>query len=255
MPLIPGTIAKGRLLRRPNRFRVEAQLTEIIHLDDALPPPTLTPANSSTPVFCPNPGRMHELMVPGFTVLAAHRPPGIAGNNPKRTTSWDLTAVWYNGCWVSTDTRLPNAIFVDALAANVIPAFGSSRLVRQEYTWGSSRFDALLENVDGAPHLVEVKSCTLVEDGLAMFPDAPTVRGAKHMRELQDALDHGYRCSVVIVIQRPDATLFRPHAERDPNFAEALREAIEAGVDLHVWGCETTERSVTLSYEVPFALE
>lgn len=236
MPVYTEPIVIGELIRRPNRFRADVLLT-------APPEAEGDGTAAETPVFVPNPGRMHELMVPGYRVACAWRPTAT------RKTAWDMVAVWYADTWVGVDTRMPNALLAEGLSSGVITSFGQAEVERAEFTWGASRFDFLLRDGE-QPILVEVKSCNLVEDGQGLFPDAPTKRGARHMLELIDALEEGYRCAVCFIVQRGDCRVLRPFAERDPDFTEALSRAAAAGVQVVAWGCDTAVDSITVSHEV-----
>lgn len=232
MVAVPGPFLEGTLLRRNNRFSADIQTEQ-----------------GEIACFVPNPGRMPELMVPGYRVVAAHRP------GPKRRTAWDLVGVYYSGVYVSLDTRLPNAIAAEALAGHRIPEIDGYDTVQAEHRHKGSRFDFFLKPGDGRqPWLIEVKSCTLVEGGHGLFPDAPTTRGARHCAELEAALTEGYRCAVIFVIQRPDATDIAPYDDRDPAFGKALRSAVKAGVLALAWTCTTSPASFTLDRPVPVLL-
>jgi len=192
-------------------------------------------------VHVPNTGRMRELLLPGAVVLL------LESDNPDRRTRYDLVAVETPDVRVSVDSRVPNAILAEALAAGAIQEFLDYDIVRPEYTWGSSRFDFLLENDDGKA-LVEVKGCTLVkDDGLALFPDAPTERGVRHVRELTRATMEGIATYVVVIVQRSDGRVFAPNDGTDRAFGDALREAHEAGVGVMAFGTRVTREGVDLT--------
>ncbi|MCK5251505.1 MAG: DNA/RNA nuclease SfsA [Thermoplasmata archaeon] len=191
-------------------------------------------------VHVPNTGRMKELLLPGANVLL------LGSDSPDRRTRYDLVAVETPDVSVSVDSRVPNAVLSEALAAGAIPEFSDYDIVRPEYTWGSSRFDFLLENDDGKA-LVEVKGCTLVQDdGLALFPDAPTQRGARHVRELTRAATEGFDTYVVVIVQRSDGRVFAPNDRTDRAFGDAIREAQEAGVRVMAYGTRVTREGVDL---------
>jgi sugar fermentation stimulation protein len=192
-------------------------------------------------VHVPNTGRMKELLLPGADVLL------LGSDNPERRTRYDLVAVDTPDVSVSVDSRVPNAILSEALADGAIPEFLDYDSVRPEYTWGDSRFDFLLENGD-TKALVEVKGCTLVQgDGLALFPDAPTQRGARHVRELTRATREGIESYVVVIVQRSDGRVFAPNDRTDRAFGDALREAQEAGVRVMAYGTMVTREGVDLT--------
>lgn len=202
------------LVRRPNRFIVLAQL----------------PAGEPVAAHLANPGRLQELMLPGAELRLRPVPEGRP-----RKTRYTVALVRSQDppcCWVSVDTLLPNRLAADLLAGNRIAGMPECTELRREVTRGRSRFDFLITGADGAETLVEVKSVTLVQDGIARFPDAPTVRGARHVRELTAIVRQGGRAAVLFVVQRDDAGTVEPHIDTDPDFAAALRQAAETGVAL-----------------------
>jgi sugar fermentation stimulation protein A len=158
------------------------------------------------------------------------------------------------GHWVSLVPVLANRIFEAALARGGVPGFRGARVVAREVTRGGSRLDFLLEQ-RREPLLVEVKSATLVEGGRALFPDAPTTRGTRHLTELTAAERSGTRAAVVFLVQRSDARLLAPHAGNDPAFAAALRTAARAGVGIHAYSCRITRRGASLMGRIPVRLE
>ena len=175
----------------------------------------------------PNPGRLQELLQVGTPVLLQRR------TGHRRKTAHDMVAVRKGRVWVSVDTRLPNRAVGEWLAEGALPEFRAYRKVRPEVTLGESRIDFLLRN--GRDCYLEVKSCTLVEGDDALFPDAPTERGRRHVETLADAVERGFRSSVLFVVQRPDASRFRPREETDPAFANALRGARARGVEVYAY--------------------
>ena len=235
----------GTFRSRPNRFRME------VKLDDG----------QMVSAHCPNPGRMEELFTGGEQVSLKKALPSTS--NIKRKTTHDVLGVHYQGQWVSIDSRLPNELAAAALAAGAIREQRDWKVARPEHTWGSSRFDFLLEGEgesegkgegegdNGQKGLLEVKSCTLVEGGIAIFPDAPTLRGARHLRELALAVKEGYRAWALFCIQRPDARLWQPNRAMDPDFADACLEAQAAGVQLLALACDFDGVKLTLKRRIP----
>jgi sugar fermentation stimulation protein A len=200
-------------------------------------------------VHIPNTGRMQELLVEDAPVLLLDR------DRPGRKTRWDLVAVRYGSEWVSVDSRVPNIVLGEAVAAGAIPELRGLTVSRPEHTWGSSRFDFLLAG-GGKEVLLEVKGCTLVrEDGLALFPDAPTMRGARHVRELGEARTEGFRSVVVVIIQRSDGRVFAPNDRTDPAFGDALRTAVAAGVEVIAYNTDVDRVGVALRDPVPVDLD
>lgn len=224
---LPGNLVEGRFKVRLNRFLalVELQGREVgVHV-----------ANS---------GRMRELLVPGFRVLIAPRP------GAHRKTAYDLALVDLGTTLTSADARLPNALVAEAFTQGRLPQFKNYSSILREVTFGESRLDLLLEGPPGLCY-VETKSVTLVVDGVGLFPDAPTVRGAKHMHSLAQAVEAGHRAAVVFVVQRNDSQAFKPHDSADPDFGIALRESVAAGVEAYAYSCLVTETAVTLDRRLP----
>ena len=150
----------------------------------------------------------------------------------------------------SADARLPNELVAEGVVNGHLPQFNGYSEVRREVTFGDSRLDLMLEGPNGRCY-VEVKSVTLVENGVALFPDAPTARGAKHLCTLKTVMEAGHRAAVVFVIQRSDAMAFATSDPADPDLAAALRSAMSVGVEAYAYTCEVTERSICLDRFLP----
>ena len=207
---------EGVFLSRPNRFVIEAE----------------TPRGIIR-AHCPNPGRMQELLLPGTPLIfedsrREHLPPSAAPVRVPRKTRYSLAACRYKDKIIPLNSSRANA----AAEALIIPhLFPEAEEVRREVTLGPSRFDFLVTG-GTRRHLVEVKACTLCEHGAAMFPDAPTIRGTRHVLELAGSAAEGFVPHIIIVIFHRDARLFVPNLHTDPAFAEALGAAA-AGVRIH----------------------
>ena len=211
---IAGKLVEGRFVARDNRFLVRVEV-----------------AGQVLCAHLPNSGRLGELLVAGRRAVLVERP------GAQRKTSYDLSLVEIDGHWVSVDARLPNDLVEEALQQRRLAPLTGYPTVRREVSWGRSRFDFLLERPDAPSCIVEVKSITLLMDGLACFPDAVTARGRRHVQELAEAVGAGYRAVVVFVVQRDDARGMRPHDESDPDFGRALREAARHGVEVYAYAC------------------
>jgi len=225
-----STPIPAKLINRPNRF------LGIVELE-----------GKPVQCFIPNPGRMHELMVPGTRVYLFHRP------GETRKTDYDLTLVEYNNTLVSIDSRLPNYMLRDSINEARLPEFEGYKVERTEPVFHDSRLDLKLS--DGANQmLIEAKSCTLVENSIALFPDAPTKRGARHMNTLIHALRYG-RAAVCFIIQRDDALEWRPNKEMDPDFTESIRKAVQRGVEAYAYTCDIKLSRIEIKKRVPVNLE
>ncbi len=232
---LPTRLHPARFLHRPNRFVVHARLEDtgeeaVAHLAD--------------------PGRLTELLVPGRRLQLRPAPEGSA-----RKTRWSAVLVQTPGGegWVSVDTTLPNRLIARALEAGALEELSGWWLKRAEYALGGSRFDFLLGSDDGRKLVLEVKSVTLVEGGEALFPDAVTARGARHVEELAEvaAEREGWEAAVLFVLQRDDASRIRAAHEIDPAFADALARAREAGVRILGRRCRVSLEGVALGEAVP----
>ncbi len=220
-------LVEGIFLERVNRFlaRVEVDGREVdVHV-----------ANS---------GRMKELFVPGWRVLV--RP--VSGDH--RKTKFDLVLVDMGNALASADARMPNPLLAEGVANGHLQQFAGYTDMRREVIFGDSRLDLMLEGPSGLCY-IEAKSVTLVTNGVGLFPDAPTIRGAKHLRTLETVLKAGHRAAVVFVVQRPDASAFATSDSSDPDLADALRSALAAGVEAYAYNCEVTERSIRLDQALP----
>lgn len=176
-------------------------------------------------VHVKNTGRCKELLLPGADVTL------FMADNPKRKTKYDLISVYKPGLgWVNIDSQAPNSVVKEWLLEQ------DYSMVRPEYIYGESRIDFYMEQGAGR-FLMEVKGCTLEIDGVGYFPDAPTERGVKHLRELAAAVRKGYHCILAFVIQMEGIREVRPNVQTHPEFAEALREACAAGVEIWFLHC------------------
>ena len=220
-------LVEGRFIKRLNRFAALVDVDRKEYL-----------------AHVPNSGRMHELLVPGYRVLLAPAPASAS-----RKTAYDLALVDIGDTLSSADARLPNKLLAEAIAEDRLPQFDGYPAVRPEQVFGESRLDFLLEGPGGSCY-VETKSVTLVENGVGLFPDAPTLRGVKHLHSLMAAREAGHEAAVIFVIQRADADTFAPHDVADPLLGTTLREAVAAGVKTWAYRCRVDEQSIVLSDEV-----
>ena len=221
-------IEEAVFLDRPNRFIAHVELegkVETVHVK--------------------NTGRCRELLIPGATVYLER------SENPLRKTAWDLVAVRKGERLINMDSQAPNKVFGEfALSGGFVPGVTS---LWPEYLYGDSRLDFALQTEQGF-HLVEVKGVTLEVEGAVYFPDAPTERGVKHLRELTRAAAAGIDASAVFVVQMEEVSHMSPNDVTHPEFGQALREARAAGVNVRAFACKVEPDSLTIHREIPVIL-
>ena len=223
--MIYGTpVVKARFLSRPNRFIALVELEREI-----------------VTVHVKNTGRCKELLPVGATVYLA------AAREPSRKTPYDLVAVEKvtpggRVLFINMDSQAPNAVAAEWLPQSGL--FSADADYRREVTVGNSRFDFCITDGDGKTAYLEVKGCTLEREGVAYFPDAPTERGVKHIRELISLVKEGHAAYVLFVVQMKGITTLRPNDDTHRAFGDALREAEAAGVRILAVDCavETVTR-------------
>ena len=238
--LIYDNTVPAKFIRRLNRFSAEVELDgmrELVHVK--------------------NTGRLGELLVPGADVCLQH------ATNPLRKTRYDLISVYKTSlAWVNIDSNAPNKLVRQYLEEQ------GYDLVKPEYTYGDSRLDFYMERtgaqhlpeVEGCPpadeeltaerYLAEVKGCTLADEelpGFGRFPDAPTERGVRHLRELARAAREGFRCSIIFVIQMNGIHTVLPNDKTHPEFGAALAEAARAGVEVICLPCSVEADRIRIS--------
>jgi sugar fermentation stimulation protein A len=205
---LPQPLIEGRLVRRYKRFLADVELQD----------GTLVTAHT------PNTGSMKQCAQPGQTVLLSQ------SNNPQRKLAWSWELVQVNDHWVDINTHRANRVVEEALLTGAVSDF-RNYTVRPEFPFANSRIDFMLEG-RGERVLLEVKNVTLCcEPGLACFPDAVTVRGQKHLRDLMEAKQAGWRAVIFFLVQRGEAEAFTPAIEIDAEYARLLGEAVASGVE------------------------
>lgn len=220
--MIPGTF-----LSRPNRFIAHVEIcgqAEVVHVK--------------------NTGRCRELLPPGARVWCQK------SDNPSRKTKYDLITVQKGSRLINMDSQAPNTAAREWLLSG---GLGPVENVRAETFHGDSRYDFSFTR-NGKPCFLEVKGVTLETDGVCAFPDAPTQRGAKHLRGLTEAAREGYGAYVLFVIQMADVEYLHPNDGTDPDFGAALREAAANGVTVLAMDCAVTTDSMTIRKAVPVKL-
>jgi sugar fermentation stimulation protein A len=216
-------MVRGEFISRPNRFIAHIRIggvEEVCHVK--------------------NTGRCRELLTPGATVWCQQ------WDNPNRKTKFDLIAVQKGGRLINMDSQAPNAAVKQWLLSG---GLGEISQLKGEYTHEDSRFDFSFMK-DGKRCFLEVKGVTLENDGICAFPDAPTERGAKHLRGLTKLAREGFGAYVLFVIQMADVKYLHPNDATDPAFGAALREAAAAGVQVLSVDCAVTEDTMEIRLPV-----
>lgn len=174
-----------------------------------------------------DPGRLNDILLPGARLLLR------SAKNPARKTKWDLIAGFCNDHWVLVHSGYHRAITEVILNNDQISPFGVVKKIAAEVTYRHSRLDFLLTQFDDSKIWIEVKGCTLAENGVASFPDAPTTRGRKHLETLIELRESGERAAVIFLVFRQDANIFAPNADIDPLFTKSFHKAVNAGVEIY----------------------
>lgn len=226
--MIYNNIHEGRFKSRPNRFIAHIEIDnkiEICHVK--------------------NTGRCKELLLPDATVYVQHF------DNPNRKTNWDLIAVKKGDTLINMDSQAPNKAVGEWLQAGGLGFFPDK--IKAEFQYEDSRFDFYLEH-EMERWLIEVKGVTLEEDGIALFPDAPTLRGIKHVDGLARHVKEGFHTAILFVIQMDGIRYFTPNTKTHPEFAQALKNAELAGVTILAYDCAITPESMSLRNEIEVRL-
>nr|WP_207289705.1 DNA/RNA nuclease SfsA [Senegalia massiliensis] len=220
-------VIKGIFLKRPNRFIAQVLIDgkeETVHVK--------------------NTGRCKELLMPGTNIILED-----CSHNKNRKTKYSLIAVWKNDILVNMDSQVPNKVVYDAITQNKIKELLNLDLVKREVTYGNSRYDIYFEN-ENKKGFMEIKGVTLENNNIAMFPDAPTSRGTKHVLEMIEAVKNSYRGIIFFLIQMKGPKVFRLNKEMDKKFSDAVKLAKEKGVEILVYDSIITENSISIGSQV-----
>ena len=222
-----SNVVPGRFVSRPNRFLAQVETADGVQT-----------------CHVKNTGRCAELLLPGAPVWLQR-----FGTDAKRKTKFDLIAVQKGALLLNIDSQAPNQVMKEWLYSQGFD------VIHPEYTYGNSRMDFYMERLTAAQstserYLLEVKGCTLEKEGIGYFPDAPTLRGVKHLHELIKAAGEGYRAMLAFVISMPKVTKVLPNVETHPEFGEALAEAKAAGVQILELPCKVTEDGLEIRSDV-----
>ena len=223
---------EGILIQRVKRFLANIRLN----------------SGQAITAHCPNSGSMLSCNIPGNPVLVSQ------SDKPGRLYRYTWEMILINNIWVGINTMVPNKVVFEAIIRKKIPGLEQYRTIKKEVPYGqNSRIDILLAS-DKELCYIEIKNVSLVQDGIACFPDSVTARGTKHLHELIRMKQDGHRAIIFFFIQRSDHTLFRPAAHIDPEYAETLSYAAARGVEIMVYQARVTPAEITLEKPIPFEL-
>ena len=216
-------IVEGKFIKRVNRFVALVRLED--HIEE---------------VHVKNTGRCKELFIEGAKVYLEK------STNINRKTNYSLISIYKDFRLINIDSQIPNYVVHDGLKEGRIGEIGQVDFIKREVTFGQSRFDLYFESKQ-RKGFIEVKGVTLENNGVAMFPDAPTVRGKKHVYELIQAKEQGYEAYIFFLIQMDNITKFKPNVLTDQKFSEALVEAEKKGVKILIYNSLVTKESIQLN--------
>jgi sugar fermentation stimulation protein A len=230
---LPQPLYPGVLVRRYNRFLADVELEN----------------GTMVTAHCPNSGSMKGCAVPGNRVLLS------LSDNPKRKLAYTWELVRADGIWVGINTSLPNRITCEAIEHGAVRELAGYDSIRPEVRYGKdSRIDLLLSGPTGLCY-VEVKNVTLVKGNVAMFPDAVTLRGQKHLHELMRTVREGNRGVIFYVVQRADADVLAPADTIDSEYGRLLRLAVKNGVDALAYQAHVDTEEIYLNRPLPICLD
>jgi sugar fermentation stimulation protein A len=222
-------LQQGKLIRRYKRFLADIRL----------------PDGTEITIHCPNSGSMRSCSEPGSPVCFSR------SDNPARKYPHTLEMVHNGTTWIGVNTSRTNAIVAEALKNGRIGELNGFQLMKREVkTSDNSRLDLMLEK-NGKKTYIEVKNCSLVEDGRALFPDAVTARGTKHLKELARLVSRGHRGVILFLVQRLDAQRFAPAAAIDPVYAATLKDVQRLGVLALAYQAEVTPEKIEVVGSLP----
>jgi sugar fermentation stimulation protein A len=231
--------AEGIFKARPNRF---------LGVVDIIDQKTGRVTSRSVQVHVHDPGRLKEILYPGNRVLLKK-----AKTEPKQTrkTKWDIIAGRVNKQWVVIHSGYHRKIVESILNNTTICPFGKLKSIRPEVRFGRSRLDFLITKRSGEQVYIEVKGCTLAIDDVALFPDAPTQRGSRHLEELIRAKKDGFQVAVIILVFRSESKCFAPNGETDPRFEKTFKKALKSGVEVYPIILGYSNNSINFQRSIP----
>lgn len=222
-------LLSGKLIKRYKRFLADIELD----------------SGEFITAHCPNSGSMMGLKEPGFPVLVQD------AQNPNRKLKYTFKMVQADGAWVGIDTGIPNKLVYESIEQGLVPELAGYTTMKREVKYGkNSRIDIFMQSDDKPDCYVEVKNVTLKDGPSALFPDAVTTRGQKHLQELSDVVSQSKRAVMFYLIQRDDCEHFDIASDIDPEYKIAFDAAIKAGVEVICYDCKITETNISLNQKV-----
>ncbi|MEJ6951604.1 DNA/RNA nuclease SfsA [Natronospora cellulosivora (SeqCode)] len=225
-----SSIHQATFIKRPNRFIAHVELNgqeEIVHVK--------------------NTGRCKEILQTGSTVFLEE------ASNKNRKTKYSLISAYKGDTLINIDSQVPNTVVYESLEQNKIIEIKEIETIKKEVTFGNSRFDIFFKNKKGEG-FIEVKGVTLEKDRVAMFPDAPTIRGRKHIKEMIKAINSSYQGYIFFLIQLKGVDYFTPNTVMDPDFTAALKLAKDKGVKILAYDCLITTDSIRIDKQIPIKI-
>lgn len=222
-------IVEGIFIKRINRFIAEVVINGEIE-----------------EVHVKNTGRCKELFIKGRKVFLQE------SDKAERKTKYSLISIYKEDKLINIDSQVPNAVVYESIISNLLPEFYQLEEVRREKTYKTSRFDIYYKKENGKEGFIEIKGVTLEDEGMSMFPDAPTERGRKHIYEMIDAVKNGYEGTIFFLIQLEDAWGFKPNEITDKKFAIALNEAKKNGVNILIYTSKITKETISINKRIDY---
>ncbi len=230
--IFKNKLMPAKLIKRYKRFLADVVLTD----------------GSTMTVYCPNTGSMRSCSTPGSRVMISK------SNNSKRKYQYTLEMIDVGTGWIGINTSLTNSIVAEAIGLGIIDELQDVDAIHTEVkTSAHTRLDLMVEKGD-KKIFIEIKNCSLVEEGVAMFPDAVTSRGTKHLLELAELVRQGNDGIIFYLVQRMDAQLFKPAAHIDPVYAETLQKVRRQGVKIAVYQAKADESGIEVTRKLPYSL-
>lgn len=227
------SLQEGKIQNRYKRFFADIEM----------------PSSEMVVAHVPNTGSMKTCWEPGWQALVSQN------DDPKRKLKYTLEMISNGKSWIGVNTSWPNKLAVEAIKAGVISELADYENIQPEKKVGLSRIDLFLTSPNLPDCYVEIKNVTMAQDQTAIFPDAVSERGQKHLRELMELKKTGHRCCMLYIVQREDVKLFKPADEIDPQYGKLLRQAHQEGVEVLVYQCSLSRKEIVIDRTVPFQLD